>query len=709
MEQLTQKLKNGEMKILEVPFPALTEVNLLVRNYYSVISAGTESKTVKDARLGYIGKAKSRQKELKQVIDSIKTQGLLNTYNIVMNKLDAPAGLGYSCAGEVIAIGKNVSGFRVGDFVACGGASANHAEIVSVPKNLCVKIPEGVKIEQAAFATIAAIALQGIRQADLKLGENCVVIGLGLLGQLTIQLLNAAGVKTIGIDIDSTQVEIAKQNGCSLALTRSNEGVEESVLSFTEGFGTDAVIITAGTNSIDPVELAGAISRKKGKVVIVGAVPTGFSRENYFKKELDLRMSSSYGPGRYEMNYEEKGLDYPIGYVRWTENRNLQAYLDLLQAGKLNVEKLITHIFNLEEAEKAYQLILEKKEPFLGVLLKYNTEEMIKEKIIHKDFTTQKRTNEVLCGFIGAGSFAQNFLLPNLKNKCRFVGVATARPNNARNIADKYGFNYSTGDAEEIINDQNINTVFIATRHNLHYEYVIKALKAGKNVFVEKPLCMNETELEEIRKVYNDGNSKLIVGFNRRFAPSVEKVMNVYNPKIPKAINYRINAGIIPAGHWIQDREIGGGRIIGEVCHFIDLATFIAGSTIHEISASLLDDKKNLDDSVTVNLYFKNGSIANISYFSNGSKLIPKERIEIFSAGTVSVIDDFKTLKTYSSKEKIYKLSNQDKGHSKEVTMFINSILNGSPAPISFEEIYQSTLATFKVIESFINRHTIVL
>lgn len=709
MEQLTQKLKNGEMKILEVPFPALTEGNLLIRNHYSVISAGTESKTVKDARLGYIGKAKSRQKELKQVIDSIKTQGLLNTYNIVMNKLDAPAGLGYSCAGEVIAIGKNVSGFRVGDFVVCGGASANHAEIVSVPKNLCAKIPEGVKIEQAVFATIAAIALQGIRQADLKLGENCVIIGLGLLGQLTIQLLNAAGVKTIGIDVDSAQVEIAKQNGCSLALTRSNEGVKESVLSFTQGFGTDAVIITAGTNSIDPVELAGAVSRKKGKVVIVGAVPTGFSRENYFKKELDLRMSSSYGPGRYEMNYEEKGLDYPIGYVRWTENRNLQAYLDLLQAGKLNIEKLITHTFNLEEAEKAYQLILEKKEPFLGVLLKYNTEETIKEKIIHKDFSAQKKTNEVLCGFIGAGSFAQNFLLPNLKNKCRFVGVATARPNNARNIADKYGFNYSTGDAEEIIKDQNINTVFIATRHNLHYEYVIKALKAGKNVFVEKPLCMDETELEEIRKVYNDGNSKLIVGFNRRFAPSIVKVMNVYNPKIPKAINYRINAGIIPAGHWIQDKEIGGGRIVGEVCHFIDLSSFIAGSSITEVSASLLDDKKNLDDSITINLQFQDGSIANISYFSNGSKLIPKERIEIFSAGTVSVIDDFKTLKIYSSKEKVYKLSNQDKGHSKEVTMFVDSILNGSPAPISFEEIYQSTLATFKVIESFINRRTIVL
>ena len=497
MNQLTQNLKSGKMEILEVSFPALNKGNILVRTHYSVISAGTEGTTVRDARRGYIGKARARQKEVKQVIESVIDQGPTKTYKRVMNKLDAPSSLGYSCAGEVIDVGAGVTGFQIGDMVACGGDGAVHAEVVSVPTNLCAGIPEGVDVKHAAYATIASIAMQGIRRADLSLGENCVVIGLGLIGQFTLQMLNAAGILSIGIDIDERQVELAKTCGACLALERVRPDLVEVINNFTQGNGTDAAIITAGTNSLDPVELAGVLCRKKGKVVVVGAVPTGFSRPNYYKKELDLRMSCSYGPGRYDAQYEEKGIDYPIGYVRWTENRNMQAYLQLLKDKKLDIEKLITHQFDFEKAPDAYQMILDKKEHFCGIVLKYNG-----EKPIAKTITLNEKKYAVAdanVGFIGAGSFAQNSLLPVVKKYGNMIGVATAHGNTAVNIAQKYGFGFATGDADEIIQNENINTIFIATRHDFHAEYVLKALQKKKNVFVEKPLCLTIEELEKIR------------------------------------------------------------------------------------------------------------------------------------------------------------------------------------------------------------------
>ncbi len=708
MHQLTQQLKSGKMEILEVPFPALNKGYILVRNHYSVISAGTEGKTVTDARKGYMAKAKSRKKEVKQVIEMIKTNGLLPTYKVVMNKLEAPSPLGYSTAGEVIAVGDGVTNFKVGDFVACGGDGAYHAEVVSVPVNLAVKVSENVDLRQAAFSTLAAIAIQGIRQADLKLGENCLIIGMGIIGQLTYKILETAGIFPIGIDISEQTVNQARNSGIEKVYNRYQEGLEDIILAHATGNGVDAIIITAGTSSLDPVEFAGKVARKKAKVVIVGAVPTGFSRENYYKKELELKMSMSYGPGRGDINYEEKGIDYPIGYVRWTEKRNMQSFVDLLSSKRLDISKLISHTFKLEESSQAYDMILSRKEPFSGILIEYDVDKKLERKISLNKNKIQSEFPNV--GFIGAGSFAQGLLLPNMKGLCNLVGVATARGNTARYVGEKYSFSYLADNGEQIINDKNINTVFIATRHNLHSEFVIKAIKKNKHIFVEKPLAMNEEELKEIKKFYDNSERKhLMVGFNRRFSPAVKILKQYLSDEQPKSILIRINSGILPINHWVNDTEIGGGRIIGEACHFIDLAMFLSGSPIISVSAESMQDPNNLNNTVVVNLKMENGSVASINYFSNGNKSLHKEFIEVFIGGTVAQIDDFKTLTIFGSKKKKYKFKGQDKGHAEELKQFLNSIKEGRNCPIPFEESYLSTLATFKVIESIKNTRKIFI
>ena len=698
MEQLTQNLKDGKMQLLEVPFPVLSTGQVLVRNHYSLISAGTEGKTVKDARLSYIGKARARKEEVKKVIDAAKTFGILNTYKMVMNKLDAPSSLGYSTAGEIIAVAPDVTEFRVGDLVACGGNSAVHAEVIAVPVNLCVKLNDKIALQHACFTTLGAIALQGIRQADLRLGENCVVIGLGLVGQLTVQMLKAGGIKTIGIDIDQRMVDLALHTDIDAAFTRNSEDLESSINNITNGYGTDAVIITAGTDSLDPVDLAGALCRKKGKVVIVGAVPTGFKRPNYFKKELDLRMSCSYGPGRYDTEYEEGGIDYPYGYVRWTENRNMAAFVDLIATGKINLTNLLTHTFDFKEAPAAYDLIMNKTEPFVGMILKYDINKPLQQKVnLSNPSYTQ---SDVVAGMIGAGSFGQNFLLPALKNTpAKLSGIVTARPNNARNIADKNQFAFASGNAQDIFSNKDINTVFIATRHETHAGYVMQALQSGKNVFVEKPLCLTEEELVQIQHEFTKHNCRVMVGFNRRFAPMIQTIKKTFSSSNPIAINYRINAGVIPADHWVHDLKVGGGRIVGEACHFIDLCMFLAGSKLTTISAVALNDAQKLNDTVCFNLQFENGSTASVSYFSNGNKSINKEYLEVFGSGIVAVLDDFKTLTVSGKSEKKY-TGNQDKGHQNEVKAFVESILQGKPAPIPFEETVLSTLATFRSLQS---------
>jgi len=712
MKQLTQQLKSGKMEILEVPFPALNRGCIMVRNHFSVISAGTEGKTVLDARKGYFAKAKSRQKELREVIEMIKTNGILPTYKLVMNKLEAPAALGYSTAGEVIAIGAEVTNFQVGDLVACAGAGAFHADVVAVPVNLAVPVPKHVDIKQAAFSTIAAIAIQGIRQADLRMGENCLIIGMGIIGQITYTILEASGMYPIGIDVSERQVQQSKNAGIKHVYNRNQEGIEEIILNLSKGHGVDAIIITAGTSSIDPVEFAGAMARKKAKVVVVGAVPTGFSRANYYKKELDLRMSSSYGPGRSDMNYEEKGIDYPIGYVRWTENRNMQSYIDLLASNRLDIGSLISHVFPLEKAPDAYDMILAREEVFAGVVIQYEKERELKKQIELRNSIFNPVDANV--GFIGAGSFAQGSLLPNMKGLCNFIGLATGHGNTSKYVGEKYRFNYLAASADEIVKDANINTVFITTRHNLHAEDVLKAIENNKHIFVEKPLAMNEDELLAIKFAYEkailNGDAKLLmVGFNRRFAPAVQDLKKLFLQDQIKSIVIRVNSGIMPIDHWVNDPEIGGGRIVGEGCHFIDLAMFLADSPIISVSADAMKDSNNLNNTVVINLKMENGSIASINYFANGNKVVPKEQIEVFCGGTIAQIDDFKSLKIFGRKVKRIKYKGQDKGHAKGVRLFLDAIKDGKPCPIRFEESYLTMLATFKVIESIRNNRKVIL
>jgi predicted dehydrogenase/threonine dehydrogenase-like Zn-dependent dehydrogenase len=712
MQQLTQELKSGKMEILEVPFPALTKGHILVRNYFSVISAGTEGKTVTDARLGYIAKAKSRQKEVRQVIDMVKQNGLLSTYKLVMNKLEAPSALGYSCAGEVIAVGHGVTNFKVGDKVACGGASACHADVVAVPVNLCVKIPDAVSLKHAAFTTIASIAIQGIRQADLKMGENCLIIGMGLIGQLTAKIIKASGIHSICVDVSERQVELSKTAGIENVFMRDAKGLEEIIMKFSKGNGVDAVIITAATSSLDPINFAGSAARKNGKVIIVGAVPTGFDRTNYYKKELDLRMSMSYGPGRGDINYEEKGIDYPVGHVRWTENRNMQSFVDLLSSGVVNVEPLISHSYSLDNAPLAYDMILAKNEPFNGIVIQYDETKMPNPRVQLSNNKFPKEEPNV--GIIGAGNFAQGTLLPKMQGHCNFVGVVAGRGNTAKYVADKYKFNYCAESANEIFNDSAVNTVFITTRHNSHAEYIIKGIEHAKHIFVEKPMALNEAELELIVAKYKEAIEKgtarnCMVGFNRRFAPAIKEIKKLFSDEASKSIMIRVNAGIMPPEHWVNDAEIGGGRIVGEACHFIDLAMFLAGSKIVSVYADAMEDGHNLNNSAVINLQFKNGSVASINYFSNGNKKMPKEEIEVFCGGVVAKVNDFKSLTIFDKTVRKMRLKGQDKGHSNEVLQFLESISKGLPAPISFDESYISSLVTLKVLQSIKEGRKIVI
>jgi predicted dehydrogenase/threonine dehydrogenase-like Zn-dependent dehydrogenase len=747
MKQLTQKLKSGEMQILEVPIPNLKAGMILVQNYYSLISAGTEGGTVKAARKGYIGKAMERPQQVKQVIEKLMAEGPTETYRAVMKKLDAYSPLGYSCVGEVIGIASDVNSFAIGDLVACGGDSAVHAEMVAVPKNLCVEILQGSRfkvqgskdineyLKMAAYNTLGAIAMQGIRQADLRLGETCAVIGLGLLGQLTATLLTASGVEVIGIDIDQNAIDFSIQHGFHNAFNRGDAGIENKISELTHGIGCDGVIITAASESLDPINFAGAISRKRGIIVIVGAVPTGFNRDPYFyKKELTVRMSCSYGPGRYDPEYEEKGHDYPVGHVRWTEKRNMQAFQDLLVSGKMDISHLTTHVFKLEDAPKAYDMILQKSEPYVGILIEYDREKELRQFKVQgsrfKVAATQPITHHpspVSIAFIGAGSYAQSYLLPNIpkSSDIGLKGVMTSSPTSSRSVMDRFGFEFCTSREADIFSNDKVNTVFIATRHNSHADYVIKALKAGKHVFVEKPLCMTEDELETIGKLYQSSiinhqspllpwqtphpsPSLLMVGFNRRFAPHVQKLKQLFSHNIPKAINYRINAGFIPHDHWTQDKEIGGGRIIGEVCHFVDFAMFIAGALPESISANAMEDSMGLLDTLITGIRFKNGSIATVSYFANGSKGLRKEYLEVFSSGMTAIIDDFKELHIYGKKHKSEKLMGQNKGQKEEVHQFLTAIQEDKPAPISFEDIYWSTKMSFDIIKSVQTRQMIV-
>jgi predicted dehydrogenase/threonine dehydrogenase-like Zn-dependent dehydrogenase len=618
-----------------------------------------------------------------------------------MQRLDEPVPLGYSCAGEVIEVGHGASEFSKGGLVACaGGGYASHAEEVFVPKNLVVKIPDNVSTKEAAFVTLGAIALQGVRRAELTPGERVAVIGLGLLGQLTVQILNAYGFPVLGLDVSQNQVKKALKLGLQEGAVIGQDDVEKVASAFSNGQGVDAVIITAATKSNEPVELAGRICRDKGRVSAVGNIGLDIPRSIYYEKELDLRISRSYGPGRYDPNYEEKGIDYPIGYVRWTEKQNMEEFLRLISIGRVDVKLMITHTFKIEDALEAYKLILENpdKEDFTGVLLEYDPAKEHKPTVALSRSEKRIPTSDVVnVGLIGGGNFAKGTILPNLKklDRVHIKGIATATGRSAQDIARKYGCEYATTDYNKVLDDEDINLVIIATRHNLHAQITIEALKRSKNVHVEKPLALNIEELKAFIEAENSSQGRLMVGFNRRFAPQAIKAKERFsNRKTPLMIHYRVNAGYIPPDHWIHDPEEGGGRIIGEVCHFVDLLQFLTGAEPKMVYAAKVAGGANViaEDNVNITIDFADGSTGTILYTALGDKSLPKEYIEIFGGGKAMSINNFKSGKGFSL--------SQDKGHYGEFRAFTEAILNGKPSPISVTELALTTLVTFKIHES---------
>lgn len=705
MKQVIQNLKTGNLIVEEVPPPILKNGGLIVRNAFSLISAGTERATLAVGQSSIVGKAKKRPDLVKQVLNSVKREGLFNTYKKVMNRLGTPKALGYSSAGIVIRVGDEVNEFRVGDRVACGGGGyATHAEEIFVPQNLCVTASGNVSFEEAAFATVGAIAMQGIRQAEVSLGEKVAVIGLGLIGEIAVQILKASGCQVFGIDIDSDAVALAKELGVDGAAIRGKDDILQMINSFSNSVGVDAVIISAETSSNDPIELAGKILRDRGRVVIVGAVRADIPRTPFYEKELEVRFSRSYGPGRYDPTYEEKGIDYPIGYVRWTEKRNMESFLKLVADGRINLKRLITHRFKIEDALEAYKMITNKSEKYIGVLLDYgeprnkNTESII---VVNPRLETRP-VAEINVGFVGAGNFAQSSLLPHFKQfkDVNLKGVATATGINAKNVARKFGFEFCTTDSSEIIKNPGINCVFIATRHNLHGKLVIEAIKHDKHVFVEKPLALSEVELKKIIEAYETHPVKLMVGFNRRFAPILEEVRNFFGVRrSPMVINYRVNAGSIPRSSWILDPEEGGGRIVGEVCHFVDLIQYLSDSKPVKVYGESLSGIDN--DSVAITMSLKDGSLGTISYVTNGDMSLPKERIEIFAGNSVAVVEDFKSVSFFKNgRQRKSRKIKKSKGHKQEILAFINSLKNETESPVDFESMILTTLTTFRILDS---------
>lgn len=660
MKQIFLSLKNGKLEVADIPSPALKPGGVLVKNYFSLISAGTERSVIELGQKNLIKKAQARPDLLRQVINKIKTDGLISTLKTVREKLDDCLPLGYSSAGEVIAVGEEVEEFKIGDRVACaGGNYASHAEIVFIPKNLCVKIPDNVSWEEAAFTTVAAIALEGIRNLNLTHGEKVGVIGLGLIGQLTGQFLKAYGHPVIGFDINEQQIKKAKKMGLDRVAIIGRDNPIEVSRGFTENMGLDAVIITAATKSDEPIMLAGELARKRGRISIVGDLPINIPRKLYYEKELQVTVSCSYGPGRYDKNYEEKGTDYPFAYTRWTERRNLQEALRLTADKKIDIKPLITHIFDFDKSLDAYNLILKnpQKEEIIGVLLKYLPETKIEPKIIYKEVSKEYQLkNRLNLGLIGIGNFAKSTMLPSLKkiNNIAILAAADSNGKKAEDVIKKYKGEYATTDYHQIINDSRIDLIVIATRHGSHAKIVIEALENNKNVYVEKPLCLGEEELKTIIKKAEQSKGRLMVGFNRRFAPIVLKTKEAFQDINPLMILCRINAGFISKDNWVHDLMEGGGRIVGEVCHFVDLCQFLANSSPERIYATLIPLRKEIqtEDNVVITIDFKNGSRGSILYTSLGPRTLSKEYIEIFGGSKTMIIDNFRSATFYNQNGK---------------------------------------------------------
>lgn len=695
MRQLQQNFDSGELELVDVPEPRTSSNGVLVDTRHSLVSAGTEQALIDLAKKSLLGKAKERPDLVKQVIEKTKNDGIQATYRSVKSRLDKPLPLGYSCSGEVIKMGEDVTNISVGDRVACGGAEyATHAEVNHVPENLCVPVPDSVDLRDAAFTTVGSIALQGIRRLDPTPGERIAVIGLGLVGRLTTKLLSAYGYPVLGIDIDPSKIKHATE--LSVGAVIGEDNIEHVAESFSSGPGVDGVIITAATDSDQPVEMAGDITREQGRVSVVGDVGMDIPREQYYDKELDFRLSRSYGPGRYDRAYEEKGNEYPIGHVRWTENRNMGEFLRLLDTGEINLDDLISHTFPFDDALEAYNLIL-GGEDYTGIVLEYGFNETDRTQRIELESSSKRSVGgQLAVGMVGAGNFATSTLLPTISgiDDLAITAIASATGVSGKTVGEKYDAEYVTTDYEEILVDESIDLVVVATRHNLHAEIAVKALEAEKDVHVEKPLALDREELQAVIDAEQASDSRLMVGYNRRFSEPAKRIKgDLSGRNSPFMAQYRINAGSVPSDHWTIDPEEGGGRIIGEVCHFVDLLRFFSESSpeeVYTIGPTVPEESPTRQNIQTV-IEFEDGSTGTITYTTLGDDSKNKESVEVFYSEQVFSINDFKTGRFGMSKSK---------GFENEFKEFVRTIQNGTQAPIPVRDIVDTSLSTFAIRDS---------
>ena len=694
MKQILQNLKSGETLLEDIPMPLVRSGQVLIKTTKSLVSLGTERMLVEFGQANLLQKARQQPDKVKMVLNKIQSDGLMPTLETVFNKLNQPLPLGYCNVGRVMKVGKGVTDFKVGDRVASNGS---HAEYVTVPQNLVAHIPDVVTDEEAAFTVIGSIGLQGIRLLQPSLGETVVVVGLGLIGLITAELLQANGCNVIGIDLDDTKLNIAADKGITTLNPRSGSDVVKFVMSQTAGIGADGVVITASAKTDDIIAQAAQMSRKRGRIILVGVIGLELNRADFYEKELSFQVSCSYGPGRYDENYEHKGQDYPIGFVRWTEKRNFEAILDAIAKKRLNVRPLITEDIPLAEYNNIYGNI-GGKQSIASIMTYPETDEgaVSTVQVNTKSFTGKKG----IFGIIGAGNYTKMTVLPNMKG-ADIKYIASAGGVNSTALAKQHGIQNSTTDYHQMLQDEEVDTVIITTRHNAHAAMALEALKAGKNVFVEKPLALTQDELSAIIEAYEKGNASLTVGFNRRFSPHIIKMKSLVDSQTPKNIIATMNAGFIPPEVWVHDMEVGGGRIVGEACHYIDLITYLTGSKVKAVCMSALGvTPKENTDNASIMLKYENGDHAVINYFSNGNKAYSKERVELYAEEKVFVMDNFRTLKGYGTKGFSSMKTKLDKGHKTQFQTLIFRARAGGDALIPFDDLVNTTKASFAAIES---------